>query len=40
MGIQAYFLRILNCSASESKTLLLSDQSLEWRWWRCLPWEV
>ena len=31
MGIQAYFLRILNCSANESETLALSEQSLEGR---------
>jgi len=42
VGIQAYLTKILNCSANESKTLVLSDQSLEGRWCRCLPgkWEV
>jgi len=31
VGIQAYLTKILNCSANESKTLVLSDQSLEGR---------
>jgi hypothetical protein len=31
MGIQAYLIRILNCSANESKTLVLSNKSLEGR---------
>jgi hypothetical protein len=35
--IYACFLRILNWSANESKTLLLSDQSLEGRCWMCRP---
>jgi hypothetical protein len=37
--IQAYFLRILSWSAKESKTLLLSHQSLEGKSWRCRPGE-
>ena len=34
------FLRILNCSANESKTLSLTDQSLKRRLFELSPWRV